>query len=356
MDLHVIGGFLGSGKTTAIIHAIKVLQNDALRVGVITNDKGHHLVDTAFIQSADILVAEVPGGCFRCNEEDFRRLIQELTAGNALDVIFAESVGSCVDLVGPVLTHLNAKGHNDVSRVTYTVFSDIRLFERFLDGSPLPFSDNISYIFQKQIEEAPVLVINKTDLKPEKANNILEQAIRRYPDKKILLQNSLSPAGIAAWLQVLKEAHPLKDTFRIDYTPYIAGAAELAWYDDQLILLPSNGKSRTTLVKLLKEIHDKIQQTGKPVAHLKVFIRDAVTSAKVSLTTIDMTDIDQDLPEFNNGSIEILINARIQIDAEQLKNLMQETIAAVLAENQVTYQQGNASAFAPKVPENTSLS
>lgn len=48
MKLHLVGGFLGSGKTTAIINAAKKLMKDGKRVGVITNDQGRYLVDTAF--------------------------------------------------------------------------------------------------------------------------------------------------------------------------------------------------------------------------------------------------------------------------------------------------------------------
>jgi G3E family GTPase len=48
MNLHLVGGFLGSGKTTGIIAASKLLLSRGLRVGVITNDQGKYLVDTAY--------------------------------------------------------------------------------------------------------------------------------------------------------------------------------------------------------------------------------------------------------------------------------------------------------------------
>ena len=117
-----------------------------IRVGVITNDKGHYQVDTAFLGTADIPTAEVPGGCFRCNYGDFLERIAQLQQQARPEVLFAESVGSCVDLVGPVLLPLAALSKNG-ARVTYSVFVDIRLLRRHLAGLPLPFSDNITYIF-----------------------------------------------------------------------------------------------------------------------------------------------------------------------------------------------------------------
>ena len=54
MKLHLVGGFLGSGKTIAIIAAAKNLMAEGLCVGVVTNDQGKYLVDTAFLALSGI--------------------------------------------------------------------------------------------------------------------------------------------------------------------------------------------------------------------------------------------------------------------------------------------------------------
>lgn len=59
MQLHVVGGFLGSGKTTAIIAAARHLIREGKKVGVVTNDRGSHLVDTAFFQNSNISTVEI---------------------------------------------------------------------------------------------------------------------------------------------------------------------------------------------------------------------------------------------------------------------------------------------------------
>jgi G3E family GTPase len=45
MKLFLIGGFLGSGKTTAIVNACQHLIKKDQRVAVITNDQGDQQVD-----------------------------------------------------------------------------------------------------------------------------------------------------------------------------------------------------------------------------------------------------------------------------------------------------------------------
>src|SRR5689334_15031248 len=45
----MVGGFLGAGKTTAILKLAELLRDDGLRVGLITNDQSFGLVDTAML-------------------------------------------------------------------------------------------------------------------------------------------------------------------------------------------------------------------------------------------------------------------------------------------------------------------
>src|SRR5690242_7877505 len=47
----MIGGFLGAGKTTAILKLAEHLTHNGLRVGLITNDQSFGLVDTAMLNS-----------------------------------------------------------------------------------------------------------------------------------------------------------------------------------------------------------------------------------------------------------------------------------------------------------------
>ena len=54
LKLCLVGGFLGSGKTTAILEATKYLYTSGKKVGVITNDQGTQQVDSLFIKSHDI--------------------------------------------------------------------------------------------------------------------------------------------------------------------------------------------------------------------------------------------------------------------------------------------------------------
>ena len=78
MKLILLGGFLGSGKTTAIVKAARILMREGKRVAIITNDQGDQQVDSAYVKSLDIPARQVPNGCFCCNYQQLDDHIAEL--------------------------------------------------------------------------------------------------------------------------------------------------------------------------------------------------------------------------------------------------------------------------------------
>jgi hypothetical protein len=112
-------------------------------------------------------------------------------------------------------------------------------------------------------------------------------------DKTLLLQSSLTPESVAPWLAVLQTAPPLPPALAVDYGPYMAGSAELAWFDEQLTFAPPIGQERATLVALIAAILAGLRQAARPIAHLKFFIQDAETGVKLSFTAPDALDWEQ---------------------------------------------------------------
>jgi G3E family GTPase len=224
VDLHIVGGFLGSGKTTAIIGAAKQLIAQGKRVGVVTNDQGRYLVDTAFFRSEAVPAVEVTGGCFCCNYGDLDAQLAQLRETARPDVIFAESVGSCADIVATVVKPLlQLGGANSGAPTSFSVFADARLLRRRLLGQPMPFSDDVVYLFDKQIEEAGMLVVNKQDLLDEATRDELAAlAATRFPATMIRMQNSLVTSEVVGWVEALDAglAAPPEASLEIDYARY----------------------------------------------------------------------------------------------------------------------------------------
>src|SRR5215207_4568475 len=155
--LIMIGGFLGAGKTTLLLRAAKELEAQGHRVALVTNDQGHDLVDTALARLERVPVAEIVGGCFCCRFNDFLNALQEVRHTIQPDVILAEPVGSCTDLMATVLRPLRQQYPDDYAIAPFTVLFDAG---RNLSGFPSEVSD----LYQWQLDEADTIALSKMDL------------------------------------------------------------------------------------------------------------------------------------------------------------------------------------------------
>ena len=68
--LILVGGFLGTGKTTLLRHAAQQLIQQGYRIALIANDQASGLVDTGIFKQAGLAVGEIAGGCFCCKFDD----------------------------------------------------------------------------------------------------------------------------------------------------------------------------------------------------------------------------------------------------------------------------------------------
>src|SRR5258708_37115662 len=95
----MVGGFRGAGKTTCVAKLAQQLTAEGLKVGLITNDQGSELVDTAMLRSRGFATEEIPGGCFCCRFNSLVEAANKLTSEARPHVFIAQPVGSCTDLV-----------------------------------------------------------------------------------------------------------------------------------------------------------------------------------------------------------------------------------------------------------------
>jgi Ni2+-binding GTPase involved in maturation of urease and hydrogenase len=350
MRIHLVGGFLGAGKTTAIIQAAHRLIAQDVKVGVVTNDKGKHLVDTAFFRSAALPTAEVAGGCFRCNFDELEKRINQLKEEARPEVIFAESVGSCADMAATVLEPLLRLQDDQVDPTSFSVFTDARLLRMWLLGVELPFSDEVQYIFEKQIEEAGLLVINKMDLlSAEKLLEVEQLAAERFPDKDLMLQDSTLADGGQGWLDWLNSTTgvtALPDT-EIDYDRYDAGGRQLAWLDEQITIWADDALAavKMMIATLVKDLREE----EVPVGHLKFFLSWEDGDCKISFPTLEEAGWQNQLDGEAVGKIEMLVNGRIQAAPAKLNRMIAAALDMMAKQPAVLFEREENAYFRPRI-------
>lgn len=350
MKLLLIGGFLGSGKTTAIVNACQHLIKKDQRVAVITNDQGEQQVDSAFVKSFGIPAAEVANGCFCCNYDQLDKHIHSFIKNIQPDIIFAESVGSCTDLVATVAKPFIHEMPG--CSVVISVFADATLFLSLFEGRVNFISDNVQYIYKKQLEEADVLVINKIDLLS--SGEVAE--IKRYlknecPEKKTLYQNSFDENNIEKWMSVLEQFEPSdRASLDIDYDMYADGEAQLAWLDESMTIVSSQKNAVMIAKEIISQIDHDIKEKKLTIGHLKVFIETTDWKKKISITS--SLPLLSHSPEENAAvQAHLLINARVQTEPIILQQIVDATLKQMVQKHDCNIMVEKWSAFKPGYPK-----
>ncbi len=354
--LLLVGGFLGSGKTTAIVQAAEQLHAEDIPFGVITNDQGKKQVDSLFMKGRDIATQEVSDGCFCCRYRDLEAGLSAIVESIHPKIIFAESVGSCADLVATVINPLLRFNPGNY-RIVLSVFTDIRLLMSSLLGDERLFSGNVHYIFEKQLEEADIIVINKVDLMGQEqllsAKKLISKA---FPDKLCLFQNSRSASDISEWLTVaLQQASTVstRDSLDIDYDRYGAGEADLAWLDQELGIVTRQSDCFEASWSLMNLIQEKIRYHSLPIGHLKFILDDGIEQFKISFTGTADSTAGLDFTQRKAHRLVLLINARIQASPELLQELVSSSILEIEYRLGCQITVRSLSAFQPGFPRPT---
>jgi Ni2+-binding GTPase involved in maturation of urease and hydrogenase len=354
MKLFLAGGFLGSGKTTAIEKAAKWLSGNNKKVGVITNDQGAQQVDTQFVRASGISTEEVAGGCFCCNFEDLDARIESLKEEVNPDVIFAESVGSCTDLAATVINPLLKFKPNQFD-IVLSVFADVRLLIIFLQKGRDIFYDNVNYIYEKQFEEADIIVVNKIDLLTDvqfaEAKKIIDV---EFGGKIILYQNSLNENSIKQWLSVCEgfQSPELRASLDIDYNIYGAGEAELAWLDEEIQIVTTDNTAFNAGYLLMKNIYNRIIASNHSIGHLKFLMQGGDEKYKISFSSIPVEPfVESIFPGTNHATV--LINARVQVSPSLLEKMVVDAITETELASKTGLIKKNRAAFKPGFPKPT---
>lgn len=346
MRLILTGGFLGSGKTTAIVCAAELLIQQRKKVAVITNDQGEQQVDTEFVRTSGIAAREVLNGCFCCN---YQQLHEHLESLHDCDIVFAESVGSCTDLIATVAKPLH-QARPDIE-VVISIFADAKLLADIIAGNEHFQDESVRYIYKKQLEEADILILNKSDLlTTDELLGIAEIIKAEYPHNVILHQNSFDEDDVGRWLIAVDNfTNHYRNSLDIDYDVYAAGESKLAWLDKNIMIETPLMNAIFVAEKIIGSIADRLQLQHIPIGHLKFFLESEEYKTKISLTRTS-TSVNLNLKKFDSKTVRMLINARVETAPAILKNIVDDVLEAAEQTFGCKIIAGKWSAFQPGYP------
>lgn len=353
--LALVGGFLGSGKTTTLIRLARMLQQRGVSAAIITNDQAAGMVDTRRVEAAGVPCAEIAGGCFCCKFDSLVDAAQRLIVSCAPQIILAEPVGSCTDVRATVAYPMHQRCGATFQLAPLVVMVDPLRASQDVDGTT-PFAPDVAYIFERQMEEADVLVLSKADLLvPAEAERLRSALAARHPHARVMTASNITGDGADELLEIITgRSLGLSHFMDVDYDRYAAGEARLGWLNASAVATPMEGDAALDNDVLARELCRSIQRELRDhraeVAHLKVSLvtEHGVTAASVTGSAGAPAMTERAVAPC--ASADVTINVRAEAEPAVLERSVRRSCDTVRA---ARLQLGPLDAFQPGRPRPT---
>ncbi len=315
-----VGGFLGAGKTTLISRAAEILERRGMRVAVITNDQDSGSVDARFVAAQGLQSREIAGGCFCCRFSDLLDAADRFR-DYAPHVIFAEPVGSCIDLSATILQPLKADYREAYRLAPLTVLIDPLLAEQAYCGG---LEAEREYLLRQQVSEADLVCATKRDVYPDSSHS---------PVPIDFHLSGRTGEGVEDWLDEVLGMRRVAGArlLEVEYGRYAEAEAALGWLNLHADVELDEPLSPGAFAgPLFDELDRDFTERRIAIAHLKMFDRTTTGYIKATICTNgDEPRPEGDLTAEPARQHEFAINVRALGEPEDLREIVHRVLAGV---------------------------
>ena len=357
MKIIVVGGFLGSGKTTVLVRLGTYYSSIGKSVGIIVNEVGEIGIDGDVISQYGLETKEITSGCICCSlKVSLRATLLLMIENYHPDVIIIESTG--VAYPGAI--------RDEIMLMNLPVDYDMAPLLTLFDGSRFKqILKEIKNFAAQQLAQAEVIAVSKTDLIDPSMLPIIEAAVQQInPKAEIMTLSSKKPENIAHLIDVLERNEDietrlaeLKKVVANDGSLLMAGgkprntsiaesgvgsfAAEYA-LDEACLKNRSDSDFEKIVRHLMNRIRgDVLSKSPNFLGHIKLFLESGPSLFKISLTTSEEEPTYDFIPAVNeNGASEPnlkILSAITGIESSAVKNIVQTAVEDILKENGIAF-------------------
>lgn len=155
MEMLIVAGFLGSGKTTLVLSTIeRIIERTGKKVVIIVNDFGTVGIDGKIMEKYGLKVAELASGCICCTlGGDLLTTVQDIEESIKPDLLVIEPTGLAdPEAIVDAMKHYPGK---PLERIRSAVIVDAARFPAIFKALNKPLTN--------QVKGADLVLINKID-------------------------------------------------------------------------------------------------------------------------------------------------------------------------------------------------
>ncbi len=332
MKVMIIGGFLGSGKTTTILKISKQLSDAGKRTAIIVNEIGEIGLDGETLKSPGIKTEELTSGCICCTLRiSMQYTLQTLEEEFRPDIVIIEPTG--IAFPGQIREEIEVMGLSELSFAPVVTIVDPGRF-----GTE---AKEIPRFIENQVKEAEILCINKVDIAPAEIVIATEQMLTELnPEAKILkisaklgdeqfenLLIHLAVPGIGKPSQEKKNSIELSEV----------SAHSVIYTLKSCTLSPEKG--RLLIEESLQTIRDRVKEINPDfVGHVKLSLKLPNYMVKGSVTSSEEAP-QVEFTSRKNEKFELrLLSAITKVPKERLTGIVESTLEEKLRESNTSFE------------------
>jgi G3E family GTPase len=346
----IIGGYLGSGKTTLATALAKELRlNHGKSTAIVTNDQGNVLVDTQFVKDAGFDVAEVLGGCFCSKFPEFVKNARTLVAMGRPDVILAEPIGTSTNVLSSVVAPLRNMYPDEFEVAPlFVVFDGTRAKELLERPTGFGLGSRSRIIPLNQVHDAEVILVSKCDLMSRgQIEEVMARIGQEAPGTEVIPYSGHTLMNIDKIVEILVSSRTSQKLPRPDDPSIFATEkSSMGWYN-------LSGKIQVTRLDLsaftttlLKQVAEAFP--GRMTGHVKVVVSSPLVAVKIGLVEGQVQVEGLKGGRFLEGEGRLVINARITTSPEEMKHVFERAVDSTCAMFEVALTERSISCFAPR--------
>ena len=185
MDMIIVAGFLGSGKTTLILNSVdKISGSTGKKLALIVNDFGSIGIDGKVMEKYGLNTLELPRGCICCTlGPNFLDTVRTVHDKFHPDLVIVEPSGIAdPDSILATMEHYQGR---PLGKITTVILLDAVRFPLLVQAMKIPMT--------KQLHAADMVIITKIDEVDEARLRDMETFVRStIGDKPIIPLSSTS--------------------------------------------------------------------------------------------------------------------------------------------------------------------
>ncbi len=337
MKCMIIGGFLGSGKTTTIRKLVEYLGKQGQKTAIIVNEIGEIGIDGDMVSGSGVETREITSGCVCCTLRiSMEHTIKSLMAEYCPDTIIIEPTG--IAFPGQI------KGNIEKMDIPGLSFAPI---VNLVDASRLSTDpEDLQNFMLNQIDEAEVMAINKVDLiERERLLEICVFLRKLNPKARMFHFSAREEEGaFGTLLEMLGESSREKSAPQGRNSIDMSGvsAYSSAFEISSPEISPEIAVSVTD--QILEDIRDRAKELNPEfIGHIKVSFTHQETLVKGSVTSAHESPEIEVLKKVGNTRSKIkVLSALTAVPREELVRAVDTAVCGQLENQQLLFKKAES--------------